>query len=197
MAIDFPPHIKKQIGQALEELRKKYPEIRWEGEENLHLTLKFLGWVEDKLKMKNENIKMTMKNSKIEKIIIGMKNAAEGIGPFCLRLTEAGYFLKESLIVWLGVESQEGLFKLVENLEKEMEKIGFPKERRPFAGHITLGRKRHAHPVARWRQIAQELQNRRIHQFDQLQVKKIVLMESRLSSGGSTYIPLAVQDLIF
>lgn len=195
MAIDFPLHVKKQIGQAVEELRKKYPEIRWEREENLHLTLKFLGWVDVNIKTKNEKRKTTVKSEKLEEILKGMGRAVEEIKPFWLRPTKVGHFLRESLIVWLGIESQEGLFKLVENLEKEMEKIGFPKERRPFAGHITLGRKRHVYPAVWWRQIASQLQRFQAPQFDKFRIDEVVLMESHLSSVGSTYVPFAVQGL--
>lgn len=193
LAIDFPPHIKKQIGQALEELRKKYPEIRWEMEESLHITLKFLGWVETE--MANSKWQIANGQSKLDKITAGMEKAVGGIKPFWLRPTKVGHFLRESLIVWLGIESQEGLFKLVENLEREMEKIGFPKERRPFAGHITLGRKRHVYPAVWWRQIASQLQRFQAPQFDKFRIDEVVLMESHLSSVGSTYVPLAVQDL--
>lgn len=186
VTIDFPPKIKKQIGEVVERLKGKNPQIRWEREENLHLTLKFLGWVQTG---------MSNDQSKLNQIIRGMGRAVEGIKPFWFQPTIVGFFLRESLIVWLGVEVQEGLFKLVENLEEEMEKIGFPREKRPFSGHITLGRKRHAVPIGQWRPLAQELENFPALQFEKLKIEKIVLMESRLSPAGSTYIPLAAADL--
>lgn len=191
IAIDFPPEVKKQIGQLINKLKKKYPEIRWEKEENLHLTLKFLGWVPFDF----------AQGEKLGEILKGMERAVVGIKPFWFKPTKIGYFLRESLIVWLGLESQEGLLKLVDNLEREMERIGFPREKRPFASHVTLGRKRHAHPVFQWHQIAQDLENFPTPQFDPaesgMKVEKIVLMESHLSPAGSTYVPLAVQGLIF
>lgn len=197
ITIDFPPKIKGQIGEAVERLKKQYPEIRWEREENLHLTLKFLGWVEeDELKTQNSKVKTTGQNSKVEEIIEGMEGAVEGIKPFWFRPTKIGYFLRESLIVWLGAESQEGLFKLVDNLEKEMAKIGFSKEKRLFSPHITLGRLRHAHPILEWRRVAQELEHFPTPKFDKFQVKEIVLMESQLSRQGSTYQVLKRTPLI-
>lgn len=197
IAIDFPPKIKRQIGQMMEELRARYPEIRWEREGNLHLTLKFLGWVDFNIKNKNEKMKPfdSAQGKKLEEILKGMENAVEGIKPFWFQPTIVGFFLRESLIVWLGMEVQEGLFKLVENLEEEMAKIGFSCEKRPFSGHITLGRKRHAVPIGQWRPLAQELENFPALQFEKLKIEKIVLMESRLSPAGSTYIPLAAADL--
>lgn len=178
IAIDFPLKIKKQIDGVVGELGKKYPQIRWEKEANLHLTLKFLGWTETE-----------------EKVIAGMERTTGRIKPFYIQLTNLGYFLKESLIVWLGVKSQGELLKLAENLDREMAEIGFRRERREFSPHITLGRKREAKPIARWRQIATEIQNLKIPQFENFEVKQIVLKEGHLTFSGSTYISVKTQDL--
>lgn len=197
VAIEFPLSVKKQIGELVGELRKNYPQIRWEKEENLHLTLKFLGWVEIQLKIKSEKLKMTEQNEKLGEILKGMERATEGIRPFWFQPTTIGYFLRESLIIWLGAEVQEGLLKLVENLEKEMVKIGFPKEKRPFTPHITLGRLHHARPASQWRQVAQNLKNFKTPQFEKFKVKQIILMESQPTPSGSIYTPLQIQSLIF
>lgn len=205
IAIDFPSKVKKQIGRVTEELKEKYPQIRWEKKENLHLTLKFLGWVEEKFKMQNAGCRMTRsassgqanQNSKIEEITEGMKMAVDGIKPFGLQSTKIDYFLKDSLIVWLGIESQEGLFKLAANLEEEMAKIGFPKEKRPFAAHATLGRKRQAHPISEWHSTARNLQDFKMPFFEKFEVREITLMESRLMPSGAIYTPLITRDLIF
>lgn len=179
LAIDFPKGIKKEIGIVLSGFKIKYPEVRWEKEENLHLTLKFLGWTEDR-----------------EKIDLGMGKAVFNVRPFWLQITNVGYFLTGSLVVWLGVEMQDELLKLVDNLENEMAKIGFPKEKRSFTSHITLGRKRQAQPLSFWRVVASDLQKREIHKFEKFKVEKIVLMESHLSSSGSTYTHLRTTGLI-
>ena len=180
VAIDFPIDVKKQISQMAGELKKKYPQIRWERGENIHLTLKFLGWTE--------------KEKQVEK---GMENAVLGIKPFWFQLTKMGYFLNQSLIVWLGVESQEGLFKMAENLEEEMAKIGFPCEKREFNPHVTLGRRRQVQPISHWRQVALELQNFKTPQFKKFKVERVSLMESHLAPSGSIYTILKFQDLIF
>src|SRR3972149_8712893 len=194
IAINFPPKVKNQIGEAEEGLKKKYPEIRWEKKENLHLTLKFLGWTP--FDSPSAALGTGAQGKELDRILVGMGKAVEGIKPFRFHPTKVGYFLKESLIVWLGAESQEGLFKLVGNLENEMAKIGFPKEKRTSAPHITLGRLRHAHPVAQWRQGAEELEHFPTPQFYKFRVEEIVLMESHLSLQGSTYTPFATQGLI-
>lgn len=185
IAIDFPRQVKKQISEVVERLGGQYPEIRWEREENIHLTLKFLGWVDTEIA--NSKLQIANSQSKLSQIMVGMEKAVRGIEPFWLQPTKIGYFLKESLIIWLGAEAQEGLGKLVENLEREMGKIGFPKEKREFTAHITLGRLRHAYPVGQWRQIAQEIVHFKTPVWEKFQVTQIVLMESHLTPVGSIY----------
>lgn len=69
IAINFPSSVKKQIGHLFGELVKKYPEIRWEKQENFHLTLKFLGWT----------------GTKIQEISRGVERSVDGVKPLKLR----------------------------------------------------------------------------------------------------------------
>ena len=171
IAINFPSSVKKQIGHLVGELVKKYPEIRWEKEENFHLTLKFLGW----------------SRSKIEEIIQGMERSVEETKPFWFQPEKLGFFLRQNLIVWLGVKTQEGLLKIVKNLEDKMGQIGFPKETRPASFHITIGRAKRVSPREKWQRIALEISNFPKALFPKFKVKEIDLMKSRLTAHGSIY----------
>lgn len=83
---------------------------------------------------------MTDQNSKIQKIIKGIEKASTGIKSFWFQPKRLSCFLRQSLIVWLGARSQEELFQIVKNLKRKMLKLDFPKERREFLPHITIGR---------------------------------------------------------
>lgn len=172
IAVNFPKKTREEIGGLINELRVEYPQIRWEKTENLHLTLKFLGGVEER---------------KIDKVIKGIERAVEGIKPFWFEPGNLGYFLCQSLIVWLGAKTQEGLFKMVKNLESEMAKIGFPKEKREFLPHITLGRAKKLTSRKKWQRIAKEVRNYKTPSFSKFKVKEIVLMKSQLTPKGSIY----------
>jgi len=187
IAIDFPEKTKKEIAGLTRQLKSKYPYIRWEKEENLHLTLKFLGWVETKLKAQNSNVKTTTQNLKLQKIIKGMEKSVQGVRPFWFQPEKLGYFLGQSLIVWLGVKTEQRLFQTVKNLEKEMAKLGFRKERRVFSAHITIARAKRIVPRKKWQRIANEIRNFPTPIFSKFKVSEIVLMKSQLTPKGSIY----------
>lgn len=172
IAIDFPKETKKEIAGLIDKLKRQYPKIRWEKEENLHLTLKFLGATDEK---------------KIKEVVEGIKKATLGIKPFWFQLEKLGFFLRQSLIVWLGAKSQEGLFKITQNLENEMARLGFPKERREFSPHITIGRAKRVFPRKKWQKVAQEIRNFPTPPFSKFKVKEITLMKSQLTPKGSIY----------
>ena len=190
VAIDFPKEVKSQFADLVDLLVEEGYPLAFEKEENFHLTLKFLGWCQEK---------------KIDEIEETIKKAIAGIEHFWFKPSQIGYFLKESLILWVGAEApafvettagkQEGLVKLVNQLEEELSKIGFEKEKREFAAHITLGKKRRATPFKKWERIAEEAKNKFHPKFSGFQVKQIVLMESTLTAQGSIYTPLATFPL--
>jgi len=171
IAIDFPPSVKRQIGHLIGKLAKNYPQVRWEREKNLHLTLKFLGW----------------SRSKIEEIIQGMERSVDGVKPFWLEPERLGFFLRQNMIIWLGLKSQEGLFKIVENLENEMAKLGFPRGNRPFSAHITLGRRKKTRPGIDCQKIAKEIADFKTSGIESVKAGEIVLMKSQLTPKGSIY----------
>jgi len=187
IAIDFPEKTKKEIAGLVNKFKSQCPQIRWEKTENIHLTLKFLGWTEIKLKMKNEKLKTQIKNSKIKEIVEGIEKTTIGIKPFWFQPEELGYFLSQNLIVWIGVETQKELFEMVKNLENEMKKLGFPKEKRAFFPHITIGRARRISPRKKWRKIAEEIKNFPTPSFSKFEVSEIILMKSQLTPRGSIY----------
>lgn len=180
VAIDFPKEVKSQFADLVDLLVEEGYPLAFEKEENFHLTLKFLGWCQEK---------------KIAEIEETIKKATIGVKPFWFKPSKIGYFLKESLILWVGAEAQEGLNKLVSQLEDELAKIGFAKEKRPFSAHITLGRKRRAAPFKKWQRIAEEAKNKFHPKFSGFQVKQIVLMESTLTPDGSIYSILSTFPL--
>ena len=180
VAIDFPKEVKSQFADLVDLLVEEGYPLAFEKEENFHLTLKFLGWCQEK---------------KIDEIEETIKKAIAGIEPFWFKPSQIGYFLKESLILWVGAEAQEPLPKLVQNLENELAKIGFAKEKRAFAPHITLAKKRRATPFKKWERIAEEAKNKFHPKFSGFQVKQIVLMESTLTAQGSIYSILSTFPL--
>lgn len=97
--------------------------------ENLHLTLAFVGSVTEQQQQCMEKVA-----SKIQ------------IPRFTIELSELGFWPKPK-VAWIGAKSMpEGLLKLADSLNANLETCGYEPDKRPFHAHITLLRKAKHHP---------------------------------------------------
>lgn len=183
IAVDFPVEIKDGIIQSITPLRNKFPQISWTKKENIHLTLKFLGNIKEKSEIQN------YKENMVEKIKKGIEESIKGIKPFELVFDKVGYFAREQLIIWLGAKADTQLSLLIERLDKEIEKLGFKKERREFTPHLTVGRGKRLDRVI-LKKIKHEIVSGEFILPKTFTVSGVVLMESLLTPKGPIYKPL-------
>ena len=147
--------------------------------ENIHLTLKFLGDVDES---RLEYVKNIVKDENVE--------------PFVMNLHGIGVFpnLRRPRIIWVGisngVESLAGIFLKLESI---LFKQGFPKENRVFNPHITIGRVRSNRNLNLFGKTISEYANT---PFGEIVVNSIILKKSVLSSRGPIYSNLAVSSKI-
>jgi len=129
IAIELPEEIKTILSNIQDELRQTRADVKWVKPENIHLTLKFLGEVEQ---------------DKVSKIQLVLEEIAQENSPFAVYLSSLGAFpkLQYPRVVWIGITNEQLVLKIAEHLEKEIVKIGLLAESRPFSTHITLGRVR-------------------------------------------------------
>ena len=123
IAILIPPDLGRVLGEVQKKLRGN---VKLVEPENLHINLKFLGDVDD---------------SRIPLIKGAMDQAAASHQRFNIQLYGIGSFPHPTnpRVVWVGVN---GDFSVQETLERELEKLGIPRESRDFKPHITLARNR-------------------------------------------------------
>lgn len=172
IAICLPDKIREMIGKSMQSLIASFPQISWTEKENLHLTLKFLGSVNDLQNVRN-----------------GARQSCTKAESFQLSFTQLGYFSKEQLVIFLGITSSPGLNFLLEEVETQMARFGFPKQKRSYFPHITLGRgKRLSRDLsANLKEAVRRSSPLTIPSF---RVKQITLMHSHLTRHGSIYTPL-------
>ena len=165
-------------GDALDELcrtRDALARIKLRGRmtarENLHLTLAFLG-------------------EQPERAVPQLRQAMEraAIAPFALTLAAPGRFRQERGDVWwVGMQPSLPLEALARRLRRELARVGFSVDEKPFRAHVTLGRgvvlpedfQREALPACSARQA----------------VAEIALLQSARVGGALTYTPVAVVPL--
>lgn len=170
-------------------LRAAAPRASWVRPGNFHLTLRFLGDVE---------------GDRVREIGDAIAAAAAGVNGFELALRGLGAFpaAEEPRIVWVGA-SGDNLGALAAAVDGALERIGIPREARPFSGHVTLGRLRDERGVgskrrggmATQRALARALGEGAAAEVGRTRVTHIALMQSQLAPGGSVYTELRAAPL--
>ena len=168
----LPQEIREQLTNHIDSLKHKYDGVKWEKSDKLHITLKFLGNVEE---------------SKLDGISSLLIKLASEYSPFNLSLTDFGGFpnLKKPRILYVGLSNNTQLSNLVQELEEQFAELGFEKEGRKFVPHITLGRVKKKINIQYRPQIIQS----------GFQLNEIGLMKSELCSSGSVYTPVQIFKL--
>ena len=144
--------------------------VRWVRPEGLHLTLKFLGTVEE---------------SRVPAVEQAFVAACVGTPSLSLSLRDFGTFpaARRPRVIWAGLEADPALELLAHRLESQFEALGFPVEGRPFRPHVTLGRIKEG----KWLpgDVAAELQE--AHPAASHLADRVVLFESQPGAGGARY----------
>jgi len=157
--------------------------VRWVAPENIHITLKFLGDVD---------------TDRMSDLPRALADACVGIAPFMLTIDGAGAFpnLRRPNVVWIGARGQiEIAAHLSQKIDAACAALGFAREERPFAPHLTLGRvKRDASPSER-QLVGAMIENVKIGDLGELRVERVSVMKSELKPTGSVYSRLHVIEL--
>jgi 2'-5' RNA ligase len=171
IAIDIPleDSIVKQINKLKAEFINE--KIKWIKAHQFHITIQFLGNVED---------------TDISKINESLGKVTAGFGDFSIELEEFGVFknIKNPRILWIGFRPCDELIKLKNAIEDEMTRFGFEKSDKPFSPHLTIARIK----VLRQREKLKELIDSYSGKIIQLvNVGEIILYESMLKPDGPEY----------
>jgi len=138
---------------------------------NIHITLKFLGDVPDH------------QTDSIEKIMV---SSVQNMKTFQLTLGNTGVFPNTNYmkILWIGIQDNNTLSAIASALEKGLEPLGFPKEKRTFSPHLTLGRVRTAEHKDK---LIAVLERYAHEQFGEYTINAIQLKKSDLTPKGPIY----------
>ena len=175
IAIPLNPEIISRIEKTQKELKTLPADVKWVNPKSIHLTLKFLGNVEE---------------GDIENIARGVQNGMRGFKPWTTAVKNVGAFpsLKSPRVVWVGIEDKAGQLVVLQNqIEKEMSKLGFEEEKRTFSAHLTLGRVRS--PKGK-NELVKYLLDERERVFGEIKVDRVILFKSELKPTGAVYTVL-------
>jgi 2'-5' RNA ligase len=167
VAIRPPEPIRDLLIDAMDES----PDFRWQDDEQLHVTLRFIGEVDRPVA---DDLADALGRIRAER--------------FLLRIANVGRFEQRSGgALWAGVEPREPLAALAAKVERVCQQVGLKPERRAFHPHITL---------ARWKgrrtsETQDFLERRRGLSSPPFDITEFTLFESRLSRHGAHYEEVA------
>ena len=128
IAVEIDEPNKQKICGLISGLKKSEADAKWITEDQMHLTLKFLGNTD---------------KSEIQKISDALSDIADNFNSFKINFSEIGAFpnMNRPAVIWLGIDKGAGILKMLnEKIETALEKIGFRQENREFKPHLTLAR---------------------------------------------------------
>lgn len=176
IAIELPDAIGRSLVRWIDLLGRSGASVKWVEPRQAHLTLKFLGDLDE---------------ADIGAICTAAARGASGIPPFALRGAGLGAFphVTRPRTVWIGMEESGPLCILHAQLETALAELGFPKEKRKFQPHLTLGRVKQASPELA--HLSHTLHAHAEARIGEWMVTEIVVMASQLDRSGPTYTRLS------
>ncbi len=164
-----------EIGQSLSMLRGGLPGARWIDPENYHLTLRFIGDIDDAMAHEIELMLARVRRRSFELRI-------DGLSSFGGRKPRA---------VVASVTPSPDVMELQAEHERLMQRVGLEPEGRKYTPHVTLARLRDTSSL----QVADYLTSRGAYRSAPFEVSRFVLFSSRASTGGGPYVIEAAYPL--
>ena len=178
IAIDIDEKNKAAIGDLQQQLQDKADvkkgDVKWVGRDAMHLTLKFLGEIED---------------AKAAEVCEITGNVAASHKSFELAVESVGHFGgKIAQVVWIGTgKGTDNLCEVQKDLEQQLESAGWPKEAREFTGHLTLCRVKNPRAGAKLAQLTKEYKD---FKLGIVSADSITVYKSQLTPTGPIYTVL-------
>jgi RNA 2',3'-cyclic 3'-phosphodiesterase len=147
---------------------------------NLHITLKFLGDIEE---------------TSVKELEAAIRASSEGIAPFEVEVFGSGVFPPKgsARVVWAGLKGAEPLAGISARLEKALEPLGFAPEGRGFKPHLTLARVKNPSVSTAARSIATAYETTK---FGVKGVAEVLLKRSVLRPQGPEYSTVVSVPLV-
>lgn len=172
VALALPAAIRTQLAM----LSGGIPGARWVPPENYHLTLRFIGEVEN---WRAEEVDEALANIRAPSFQLTFR----GVGTF-----EKGGRISA---LWVGVEKADALGFLQSKVETALQRIGLEPERKRFAPHVTLARTDRAPPE----KLVGFVQAHNLFRLPPVAVAHFTLYSSRLGKDAAVYVPEVEYEL--
>ncbi len=166
IGVDLPKEIKDYLYNLQGKIHSNLAKIKFVEKKNLHLSLKFIGDVEDS---KVEEIKERLKKVKFSKLKV--------------RLGDLGVFPDYDFIrvIWVGLKPEKEVIKLQETVDAELIDL-FPSEQK-FKSHLTLGRVKLVKKKPEFKNMLEDVKIEPL----EFEINSFQLVKSELAREGPHY----------
>ena len=174
LALRIEAPLAEQLVAAQDSLKSDGFVLDWEPKANLHLTLHYLGQVDD--------TRLPALEKALEEVAAGQKG-------FSLDFCGLGYFTEAGksapTVVWAGCGGwKERVVRLANEISRALVRIGFPPRGRPFVPHVTLGWPTEPDQAG---QLRQRIDEERGRPFGTYFIPGFSLYESLQEDGRTVY----------
>jgi 2'-5' RNA ligase len=185
IAISLPKEIRDFLSNIQNQLKSCGADVRWVQPQNIHLTLKFLGEINE---------------GQLNKINVIIEEVTKKLPPFTISINSIGAFPRTSSpkVIWAGIQKGDSKVKIIANeLEERIADadIGIPKEEKTFSSHITIGRKRSSLKIDKLIDGLRKMDLFTKEQGQEFLTSKITLFKSTLTPKGPNYESLKEANL--
>ncbi len=182
IAMGLPQDVRNRLRVLIEHMKPLCSSVKWVGAENFHLTLKFLGNVQDETLPEMEK---------------ALTEAVSSHPVIRLQALGLGVFPNPNWpkVVWTGLaEPEDGggkLLTLQKGIEEAVVPLGFNPDKRAFTPHLTIGRiNARRGKNLQIERMVQEVQTRQMEDFGSFEAREIVLFKSDLKPSGAVHTAL-------
>jgi 2'-5' RNA ligase len=178
LAVALSDEARDALRREIAALSAALPSVRWVNVASLHLTLAFLGDLDDERLMAAHEATQT---------------AASQGAPFHLTLDRLGTFgpAHAPRVIWANVGGEvASLRRIQSSVANELEQRGFPPQEHPFSPHLTLARLKDRLPAPE-RTVLQQRVNARLARTATWTVATLDVMKSELMRPAARYTALA------
>jgi 2'-5' RNA ligase len=178
LAVALGDEARDALKREISALANALPSVRCVNAASLHLTLAFLGDLDDE--------RLTAAHE-------ATRAAAQGGAPFQLTLDRLGIFGPPHAprVIWMGVGGELASLRRIQSaLATELDQCGFPPQEHPFSPHLTLARLKDRLPASE-RTVLQQRVNTRLAHTATWTVATLDVMKSELMRPAARYTTLA------
>jgi RNA 2',3'-cyclic 3'-phosphodiesterase len=167
VSVGLPTEVKDELYDVQKLVFPSLAKIRWVPKKNIHLTLKFLGEVNNLEEIHEKLSRISFKSFKVHLANFGAFPSWENLKVF-----------------WVGLEPSKNVIKLQQEIDSEL--LSFSNDYQKFSPHLTLGRVKMIKKKKEFLNIVKKIEVNPI----EFKINSFQLMQSKLSKDGSKYFVL-------